>query len=448
MAQAPYLIERKYTPLMLHTDNSRVEELIANGNMLAIGLASKGRFEDLEALITKLTTADVVEKFGRTTETAIINNLTSNFPQRYVISPDMANFLLVQIKNGLGQSRSFEKSFEARKQTILEVLVAAGANPFGLMDITTTATQIDQWLAHVPPNGKWDYQGHTLAHIHCLAGDFYEKLQVFLKYGLDVNSTGTIQKYGTFSHILLANEQSDVMLWCIDRLGNRLAVAPRDEEGKTLLIIAAKVRAERVLLKLLHSCNLESDGANPIIDAQDTNGCTTLHYCMALGLKTAAKALISQGANLAVTDNQGRTALDYLDLKPTQIANILRSIEIHPERDACAERNALSFPNTAVSEEIQKKYPMLGRFNLEINGHQIVATKKNIDDTALSAAYQQYGKNAQTYLREQKKNLAGKSLLRHIQEEVGKLKEIFSYLVPTRPTIVVTEKNPPHTYGL
>lgn len=48
-----------------------------------------------------------------------------------------------------------------------------------------------------------------------------------------------------------------------------------------------------------------------VIDAQDDLGMTALHHAAIAGHQAVVKLLISRGADLAVNDNKGRTALDH-----------------------------------------------------------------------------------------------------------------------------------------
>ena len=174
--------------------------------------------------------------------------------------------------------------------------------------------------------------------------DWKESMRLALAHGVDCNSVETSRGMGTALHLAMANEGFDGTTnqaqakYLIDQL----IAYPynwdlKDGEGKTILILAAKLRATDVLEKLLSIRRTEKLAID--LDAQDNQGRTALHFCSALGNLAAVVALYQAGALINKHDNNGKDVLAYAALDESSVRKILQEIHIDPERDEKALHN-------------------------------------------------------------------------------------------------------------
>jgi hypothetical protein len=113
----------------------------------------------------------------------------------------------------------------------------------------------------------------------------------------------------------------------------------KEKDGKTILCLAAKMR-EAVIVKKL--CKLKKEGCNIDLDLLDEHGRTALFYSYALGDSESTKALLEAGANPNLVD---QASIDYFRNNRTDVANILKSVAINPERDEEAKSNNFVHPD-------------------------------------------------------------------------------------------------------
>jgi len=76
----------------------------------------------------------------------------------------------------------------------------------------------------------------------------------------------------------------------------------RERSGSTGLILAAKSGNEEAIFSLLR-------GVNNVINGQDEEGCTALHWAVASGELPIVEALVNSGANLSIVNDEGVTPL-------------------------------------------------------------------------------------------------------------------------------------------
>ena len=210
---------------------------------------------------------------------------------------------------------------------------------------------------------------------------------------------------GTVTHLLLANEAHNLVLAFIESpLTERLLDPTKcDGEKKTIPIIAAKVRAEAVLLAL---ADIYPDKL--AINAQDAQDRTVMHYCFGLGLIEAARRYMELEPNLEIRDHKGQNVQDYLNLSSEETDDSLRSIEIHPQRDAGARRNH-------IIGQIKGSLPVL------IDGRPQLVTRANFTDRLTIAAYEQFGIEGVQLIAKQSR-LRGISLQHEISVQRTQLK--------------------------
>lgn len=190
-----------------------------------------------------------------------------------------------------------------------------------------------------------------------------------------------------------------------------------DYEGKTALIISAKVySADKVLKTILKYLRNKIEDIN----AKDNSGCTALHYVCAYGKTDLALLLLEHGADINAEDKQRRTPLDYANMNNIEVTTILRSIHIDSVRDVNAPCDDLGMAvcriecldNTLVTLENMQK------INTYILSEQYITDAKN--------SY--YAESVRKHWIEKyenlKNSLAGKSMISVIMESKPKLREI------------------------
>lgn len=111
------------------------------------------------------------------------------------------------------------------------------------------------------------------------------------------------------------------------------------KEGKTILCLAAKMREVGIVRKL---CELKKEGCKINLDLPDEHGRTALFYSCVLGDLESTKALLEAGAN---PNSVEQVLIDSFRNNPTEIANILKSVAIDPDRDEKALSNFFIHPN-------------------------------------------------------------------------------------------------------
>jgi ankyrin repeat protein len=157
---------------------------------------------------------------------------------------------------------------------------------------------------------------------------------------------------GTILHITLANEDfyfNDQFNGLIKYYSAKLLLDgfvnegkksfdwnSQDIEGKTVLLMACKMRATEIVQRLCKLTDFDID-----VNLPDMYGNTPLHYACALGDVTSFGALIEFGANINIKNKQQKTPKDFLDLKQQEVEEILKSISINPNRNMGALNNEL-----------------------------------------------------------------------------------------------------------
>jgi hypothetical protein len=414
MASFNQLIQPRFPELTVRSD---VGEADLKKHELAALLALNFIFEPLKCLIENPTEVALaqIQQIVRV-DPAVLASHKSNFPDKYIMPQNISTFLLVSAAQLASKAQAQRSQFDVNAaRAIAFLLIKSGANPLPILARpSVTAPDIDNYLDFSPPDARRDINGFTLGHAHCLAPDFFEKLPVLLKHKVDLNSVDEAMRTGTLTHQMLANEQFDKVVTLIKSPFARkvLDFTKRDGEDKTIPIMAAKVRAEKVLLALAdRHYSYEEDSYDKLaLDARDDQGRTVMHYIFALGLLEAARRYIKYNPNLEIKDNQGHTAKDCLSLSEEETREILLSIELHPDRDAAAFRNAIQ------GEEGQ---PVL------IDQCPILSIKDNFTYALTTAARKQFGEKGLKFVKLQKKRMQGISLLDEVLQSREQLKNEF-----------------------
>lgn len=163
---------------------------------------------------------------------------------------------------------------------------------------------------------------------------------------------------------LLASELHGDVIKILKTFVGQIDLNKRDYEGKTALIIAAKMATPR---KQYCASNLSTASVSSVIDrvptaktadevlttlltlyrdhldmnAQDYYGRTALHYLALYKKESLFLELIRAGALVNIMDEKGRTPLDYCSIGVAEQREILSSISLEPDRDIAACRDGL-----------------------------------------------------------------------------------------------------------
>ncbi len=168
------------------------------------------------------------------------------------------------------------------------------------------------------------------------------KFEFFIENNCDINMQDPHN--GTFLHVLLANELTEVALNCIDVVEKSKKIpfvyTARDEEGKTPLLIACKLCQVKVVNKFRI---LKNQGVDVGVNICDKKGRTPLLIAAALGQKKIVSYLLQMGADLDIGDNEGRNLDWYISAPKEAVADILKSIYVEPERSLHAPHNWIYF---------------------------------------------------------------------------------------------------------
>jgi len=134
----------------------------------------------------------------------------------------------------------------------------------------------------------------------------------------------------TVFHELIANELYDrltALLQIASRYQYNIDFSLKDIEGKTALLLAAKMRDYEVIEQLLYWPSAQANIDNP-----DNTGKTALHYACLLGHPKMAQKLIEHGSSTQTKDKLGCTPLMYTFASTDQIKQTLKSVAIDPDR--------------------------------------------------------------------------------------------------------------------
>lgn len=248
------------------------------------------------------------------------------------------------------QQEQVNHYFIPQRYQVIKFLVEHGADPRLplLSEIPCLPLEVLKALIDGGGDVNTNFNGYSALHVAVIAPDhvsWQKRLKFLLARGADPNIKETAQGFGTALHMLIANEgMFNDKTWHA-RAKYLIPILKkynydwnsRDAEGKTVLILAAKMRATQVLQLLLaqrKEFNLSLD-----LDIQDEQGRTALHFCCALGNVEGVKALLAAGACKSSLDKQGRTPFAYTKLTERAVRHILTEIHIDPDRDEEAVLN-------------------------------------------------------------------------------------------------------------
>ncbi len=222
------------------------------------------------------------------------------------------------------------------------VLVKNGGDPISIMlDSNLAVPELKAYLdAGLPAD--INVKGYSTVHAAYPGSSeyFIDKLTALLARGANPSTVSLHNgaKIGTFLHVIIANEDQKNFDGSIGLVKDRFDPSLVDGEKKTILVTAAKIMNEDMVIDIATTF-----GTRAMLNLPDADGRTALHYCYAYGMQDAARVLKRLGAREDIPDLKGLLPKDYLDqLNQKDVERMLLSIEIHPGRDYNATRNALS----------------------------------------------------------------------------------------------------------
>lgn len=188
------------------------------------------------------------------------------------------------------------------------------------------------------------YMGYSFLFLAQLFSNKLNFIELLINAGEDPNTQARpYQPLGyqnTLLHAYLANENKNEFiieyLTIVERCNKQIDFTIQDDQGKTSLLLAAKIRRPAMVKALLER------GAAVAIEIPDKEGRTILHIACALGDVETFELLADRPEfeSLAEkTDLLGRTPHDMLNIPEEEVRKILKSIYINPDRDLNAPLN-------------------------------------------------------------------------------------------------------------
>lgn len=389
-----HLIDKKYPDELIIPTGIDDDKKIKN--IIFITALLNGDYGALEILFTQPTTKvleTLTPRYKLNQE--MQDNHLKLFPKKYVMEQVIAESAIPVFINFASNRIS-----EQKKWLTIEMLIQHGAKPLNFLLNKNTSIEILEQIIKMRCNVNFSYHGFSALHAASISVTHRsEKLKLLIDHGADVNQTTTQPlSVGTPLHLLLANESISTSIEFITLAKDKINPNLKDAESKTPLLLAAKIRSSDAVKALLNNFKSKID-----VNTVDKNQRTPLHFACAYGDIEMVKALIDAGANLNAKDHRGNTPLHYACTKQDPIRAMLESIEIHPDRDVNAIRNAVVDSTMT---------PIL------VNNKELLATKANIRDNigALIKKVntpQNPNREADTKLLSKQMNqLSGKSLIK------------------------------------
>ena len=172
-----------------------------------------------------------------------------------------------------------------------------------------------------------------------------EAIELLFQRGVNVNLSHV--QYGTAMHVAMANETfNDHEVHSVPRLLCRAMPAGvfdwsiRDGEGKTPLLLAAKLRSFTLVSLVMDQMALRGAAhLAAVVDVADDQGRTPLHFASLYGDIESARALLAAGASVQLRDLRGRRASELAAMDKAVIRATLHEIHVDADRDERALRN-------------------------------------------------------------------------------------------------------------
>lgn len=206
---------------------------------------------------------------------------------------------------------------------------------------TLTPSQCLEYSKQFPPGSY--YMGSSFLILLALKSYNWDAMKALLEHGEDPNIQMAEYQFATYRdtvlHMFMANEDTNYLefLDLVTSAGKKIDYTVRDEQGKTTLLLAAKIRRPIFVRELL------GRGAHSAIAIPDNEGNNILHVACILGDLETLK-LFEQHELFETLLNQknmkGKTPADCLNLSEKETITFIKSIFINPNRDINAPKNA------------------------------------------------------------------------------------------------------------
>lgn len=278
----------------------------------------------------------------RTKEGDIIKSLVTLFNiEQKSLDAEAKRFLLPFLVHISKELRRSIPRFTAAAVILIQQGVEAGY----FLTMPSMPFEYKKSVIEAGANVNYTNKGYSVLHAlvtSCGHFHFEENVEFLLARNLNPNSCH--EKYGSALHLAIANENFKPGV----RHSQAKALIERfskyadynwnltDSENKTVLCIAAKMRATEIVTVILQ---LKTKGKQIDVNIPDTNGRTPLHFSCALGDLESVNALLAAGADINAVDTLNRTPLHYAVMREKIVRKILIEIMIDPDRDKWAFSN-------------------------------------------------------------------------------------------------------------
>ncbi len=183
--------------------------------------------------------------------------------------------------------------------------------------------------------------------------------------------------------------------------------------------LKSKVSAENILKSEESLNNYLKNGGDP--DLKDEHGIALLHYAMITGKLT--KQLILNGANVHIRDNDGRTALHYIDFKPSKHNDSILKLLIEKGAEL-NEIDEFGYTPAFFHAQFRPKKPNGIEFN-KWDDYKIVKIIMNFVDLGLNL---------------KQKDLQGKTVLNYLVNIRGHKVDLFKKILTGNVDLSIRDK--------
>lgn len=174
-------------------------------------------------------------------------------------------------------------------------------------------------------------------------------------------------------HILIANEEFRQGLLFIYLAGDKLDYRVQDAEGKTALILAAKMDSNItsfLLVELIKHAGDDKKHIERVLNCQDNKGNTVLHYACIYRNQRLIDELIAAGADTSILNSAGNSPLESTEATLKEVSSLLAEVAIDPTRDCCASANTFIDNNLQPITDLEENF-----LEIKQNKNELVATE-------------------------------------------------------------------------
>lgn len=260
------------------------------------------------------------------------------------ILADFKKFIMINAKNDhqndvlQERARSYINSLKSFNYTYLGMVNDFTPEQFAFL-IKVAKSELNE-----------QHDGYNFLHALAINHLYPELLKEALHQDtVNLKIMGTLEPEGerfnnTPLHLIIVNEQHKNAEFLINSAKEKQIIidySVQDSQGKTTLILAAKMRATAMISFIID--NIPEEKRETVLNIQDEQGNTALHYAMLLGDVESSIKLLALGASRDLENINGCTPIDLLGSTYTaSIENTLESVCIDPKRDEKALMNFIT----------------------------------------------------------------------------------------------------------